>query len=369
MLAKPYFRLHNPRAPHVHDTSLKQLQHTSYKPTDIPKVLGYGPAQTNRKYTIYIPELGGGYVLSALQSYAGSLGMFLPPIRDLSVNGAQNAPGDPTGADMEVALDILCAAGVGGQCIDEIVMVWAPNAAGSFANAVNLAVHDAAGLPAAGSISWGGPETGFGTAEANATDAAFAASPFPWFVAAGDNGSRDGTNKQVVDLPAACPHAYSCGGVYLLADPTTGKQELVTVWNDGTQGGATGGGISGVFKLPSQQNGLMAIEHGGKDLGPPMTGRGVPDVAAIAAPESGIEIVSSDGKTYVVGGTSACAPTWAGRVALEDRMGQSLTDWYEGKGPKFKPVVQVDGYRKGNGFYWTTPAAKPGWSACTGLGT
>ena len=49
-------------------------------------------------------------------------------------------------------------------------------------------------------------------------------------------------------------------------------------------------------------------------------GRGVPDVAADADPNTGYE-VRVDGSSVVVGGTSAVAPLWAGLVAL---LNQSL---------------------------------------------
>ena len=75
------------------------------------------------------------------------------------------------------------------------------------------------------------------------------------------------------------------------------------VWND-PNGGATGGGISTVFPKPSWQD-------------PVVTGtmRGVPDVAGDASPQSGY-VVRVDGQQFVIGGTSAVAPLWAGLTAL-----------------------------------------------------
>jgi kumamolisin len=73
-----------------------------------------------------------------------------------------------------------------------------------------------------------------------------------------------------------------------------------TVWNDGADGGATGGGVSGI---PISAD-------------PPGTpGRGVPDVAADADPPPVYSILGDDTST-VFGGTSAVAPLWAALIAL-----------------------------------------------------
>ena len=83
-------------------------------------------------------------------------------------------------------------------------------------------------------------------------------------------------------------------------------------WNDGAQGGASGGGISAVFDPPAYQAdaGLPpSANPGGR------AGRGVPDVAGDASPASGYA-VRVDGRDMVIGGTSAVAPLYAGLVAL-----------------------------------------------------
>jgi kumamolisin len=126
-----------------------------------------------------------------------------------------------------------------------------------------------------------------------------------------------------------------------------------TVWNDGTQGGATGGGFSTLFPLPAWQTGA----------GIAGSGRGVPDVAGDAAPESGYNILV-DGQQEVVGGTSAVAPLWAALVALINQkkgtpVGLVNAALYA-DASDFHDIVQGN-----NGAY---KAAK-GWDACTGLGS
>ena len=64
-----------------------------------------------------------------------------------------------------------------------------------------------------------------------------------------------------------------------------------TVWNDQPNGGAGGGGVSDVFPLPSWQHGF--------DVPSPTVkagGRGVPDVAGDADPNTGYNILV-DGET------------------------------------------------------------------------
>ena len=78
------------------------------------------------------------------------------------------------------------------------------------------------------------------------------------------------------------------------------------VWNEiANQEGAGGGGISTAFPVPSWQSSVAA---------PPLSGRGVPDVAGNADPVSGYQIVVG-GQQQPVGGTSAVAPLWAGLIA------------------------------------------------------
>ena len=99
----------------------------------------------------------------------------------------------------------------------------------------------------------------------------------------------------------------------------------------------------------------------------PGAGRGVPDVAAVADPQTGYEILV-DGRRQVIGGTSAVAPLWAALVA---RLAQSA-------GQKFglmHPLLYADaGAATGAGFRDITEGnngayvAGAGWDACTGLG-
>src|SRR5207244_1748959 len=192
---------------------------------------------------IGILELGGGYNTDDLNAFFASLGISVPQVSAVSVDGGMNAPtGDPNQADGEVALDI--------------------EVAGSVAPGASIAGYFA---PNDGQVH--------------------------------------------VDFPSSSPSILACGGTVLHA---TGKQiNDEETWNDlGTGGGATGGGVSQVFDLPTWQQtaGVPQAPNG-------MLGRGVPDVAGDADPNSGYQIIV-DGQQGVVGGTSAVAPLWAGLIAV-----------------------------------------------------
>jgi kumamolisin len=177
--------------------------------------------------------------------------------------------------------------------------------------------------------------------------------------AAGDNGSSDGVNDGAnhVDFPASSPHILACGGTSLQS--ANGVITSETVWNDGAQGGATGGGFSTQFPLPAWQ--------ASAGIKPPSGGgRGVPDVAGDADPETGYNVLV-DGQKLVFGGTSAVAPLWSALIALlNEKLGKSL-GFLE---PTLYALPGTSGafhdITKGsNGAF----SAGPGWDAATGLGS
>jgi kumamolisin len=197
--------------------------------------------------------------------------------------------------DVEVAGAIAPAA--------NIVAYFAPNTDAGFLDAITTAIHDSNNKPSAISISWGGPESGWTQQAMTAFDQAFqaaAALGITVCVAAGDNGSSDGVNDGTnhVDFPASSPYALACGGTNLQSSDGSIVKEVV--WNDGANGGATGGGVSSFFPVPPWQEGLKS------NLGS-LQNRGVPDVCGDADPASGYDI-RVDGNTAVFGGTSVVAP-------------------------------------------------------------
>jgi subtilase family serine protease len=142
-----------------------------------------------------------------------------------------------------------------------------------------------------------------------------------------------------VSWPASDPLVTGVGGTYLCTDPTTGagvddaappatcgafpgQRELSWV--------GSGGGYSHVFARPSFQD---TLPSGSTPI--PSTQRGVPDVAYQASARTGVLVyITNPGSTgiicpggdpcsagwYVVGGTSAGSPQWAGLVAIADQI-------------------------------------------------
>ena len=342
---------------------------TSYTPPQVATLYQFPAGTDGTGQTIAIIELGGGFSSSDLDPYFAGLGVPLPQVTAAGVDGAVNQPGqDPGGADGEVLLDIEVAGAVAPGAAQ--VVYFAPNTDQGFMDAVTTAVH-ATPTPAVVSISWGQSEDSWTAQARTALDQALAdaaALGVTVCAAAGDSGSSDGQSGTHVDFPASSPHALACGGTSLRGDAGTGVISSETVWNDGAPGGATGGGVSDAFGLPSWQATAGVPAPAGAAAGT-APGRGVPDVAGCADPATGYQ-VRVDGQSMVVGGTSAVAPLWA---ALISRLAQSTgkpfgliqpwlyADVTEGTAaPGFRDITSGS-----NGAY----AAGPGWDACTGLGS
>ncbi len=349
----------------VHDAAAAAS--VSYTPVELGKVYSFPDGTDGTGQTIAIIELGGGFEQSDLDTYFGALGITGPTVTAVPVDGADNQPGqDPNGADGEVLLDIEVAGALAPGA--QILVYFAPNTDAGFLDAVAAAAH-AGPAPAAISISWGQSEDDWTQQARTAFDDALADAAtlgVTVTVAAGDDGSTDRADdgKAHVDFPAASPHALACGGTRLTADTSTGTVSAEVVWNNGAGRGATGGGVSGTFPLPDWQS-TIGVPKGAESG---RTGRGVPDVAGVADPQTGYK-VRVDGKDLVIGGTSAVSPLWAALVArLVQATGRPLGLLQPALYGSVAPGAVAPGFRDvtegDNGAY----KAGPGWDACTGLG-
>ncbi len=334
----------------------------SFTPPQVASIYNF-PAGTGKGECIGIIELGGGYRPADLNKYFSELGLSLPKVTTVSVDlGKNNPTGDANGPDGEVMLDIEVAGAIAPAA--QIAVYFTPNTDQGFLDAVTTAIHDTTNKPSVISISWGGPESSWTQQSMTAFDGAFqdaAAMGIGVCVAAGDGGSSDGVSggSDNVDFPASSPYALACGGTSLQAAGDSITSE--TVWNDGAQGGATGGGISTFFPSPPYQEGLSAVLTAGGTR--PLTNRGVPDVAGDADENTGYD-VRVDGSDTVIGGTSAVAPLWAGLIArINSSNGKSIgyiNPMLYSNQPAFNDITQGN-----NGDF----AAAPGWDACTGMGS
>jgi kumamolisin len=349
--AQPHFRVHKRRGP---------AAPTSYTPPQVAEAYKFPANASGAGQTIGIIELGGGYKQADLTAYFKTLGLPAPAITAVLVDGGKNAPSNANSADGEVMLDIEVAASVAPGA--KIAVYFTPNTDQGFIDAITTAVHDETNKPGVISISWGGPESSWTTQSMTALDAACqsaAALGVTITVAAGDNGSSDGATGNNVDFPASSPHVLSCGGTKLDANGSTIVSEVV--WNElANKEGATGGGVSNVFALPSWQANSNVPKPSGST-----GGRGVPDVAGDADPTTGYTI-RVDGDTTVIGGTSAVAPLWAGLVAVANQQLGAQVGFIQPAIYAAKAASGFNDITQGNNGAFS---AGPGWDACTGLGS
>lgn len=331
----------------------------------VAEVYDFPPGTDGAGRTVAVVELGGGYADSDLSSYFAGLGTAVPSISAVGVDGAGNSPGNDPNADGEVALDIEVIGAAAPEAAQ--VVYFAPNTDAGFHDAVATAVH-ASPTPVALSISWGDSEDSWTAQARTALDQAMAdaiAVGITVTTAAGDSGSSDGVGdgQPHVDFPSSSPNALACGGTRLEVG-SSGTIEREIVWDDAPAGGATGGGVSDVFPTPAWQEAVAP-----RRAGDGRAGRGVPDVAGDASPETGY-LVMVGGSEQVFGGTSAVAPLWAALVArLSQSLGRPLgllqPTLYSGVVAGSSPAGFHDITSGSNGAY----AAGPGWDACSGLGS
>ena len=342
--AKPHFRR-------------RDAQPGTFTPQQLAAIYSF-PDSDGAGQAVGIIELGGGYMVRDLRSY---LGAAAENVRSVGVDGGRNSPtGDPDGPDGEVELDVEIIAALVPAA--KVIVYFADNTEQAFIDAVNEAIHDQTNNPGVISISWGGPEADVsqqGMAAWNQVLESSVPANVTILAASGDNGSSDGTDGNAVDFPASHPIVLGCGGTSLVVtegQPNTrnaGAETITeTVWNDGDQGGATGGGYSTIFPVPAYQVGLMVGQNG----------RGVPDVAGDADPQTGYQ-VTVDGSQTVVGGTSAVAPLWSALLTRINaitgkRCGDIHAKLYA------NPAV-CRGITSGNNGAFPATA---GWNPCCGLG-
>jgi kumamolisin len=354
-VAKPRLRARNVQA--------------AYYPQEVAALYKF-PRGDGSGQTVALIELGGSYGPQDLQTYFAAAGLTrTPTVQSVSVAPGVPVPyGQDTESDGEVMLDIeVVGAMAPGTAI---VVYFADNSDQGFYQAVSQAVHDPA--TTAVSISWGSPEKDWSQQSMDAWNSLGQSATLlnvPIFVAAGDHGCTDEQpsdqgydGQRHVDFPGTCSDGIvSCGGTSLQSAGGTITNEVV--WNDG-DGWATGGGISTHFQIPSWQEGITA------DDGTKLFMRGVPDVAGTADPNTGIN-VRVNGADGVSGGTSAVAPQWAALTAvLSQQLGR--------KAGFFLPLLYASSAAGATNdivtghntvFGAAGYSAKPGWDACTGLGS
>jgi kumamolisin len=192
-------------------------------------------------------------------------------------------------------------------------------------------------------------------------------------VASGDSGAMDclpSNRSLAVSGLASSPHAIAVGGTSFALDPmgSVPAVPVESVWDDDF--GASGGGRSIVFAMPTYQTaaGLASLS----------ASRVLPDVAVAGSPRDPGYVIVEEGTDRVVGGTSAGVPALAGVLALINQqlaqgagvtggLGQLLPQLYRLgneqtrglRGPVFRDVALGS-----NGAF----AAGPGFDVASGWG-
>src|SRR3984957_19883121 len=345
------------------ESKKKRHASASFTAPALAHLYGFPAGSDGSGQCIGLIELGGGFRPADIDAYFSQLGIPVPAVTAVSVDHGANSPTTASGPDGEVMLDIEVAAAIAPKA--SIAVYFAPNTSSGFLDAVTTALHDTQNKPSVVSISWGGAEATWTAQAMQQFDAAFqtaAALGVSVCVAAGDGGSADGETDALahVDFPASSPHVLACGSTSLAASCNAITSEVV--WNDGPTS-ATGGGVSDVFAVPSYQDsaGIPPSANPGARVG-----RGLPDVAGDADPDTGYQ-VRVDGQNLVFGGTSAVAPLWAGLIALCNQKLATSCGFlnpllYGATGGKRLCHDITSG---NNGAY----SAGVGWDACTGWGS
>jgi subtilase family serine protease len=223
---------------------------------------------------------------------------------------------------VEISLDVESARAVCHTCRILLVEADAPTDA-DLAIAENTAVR-----LGATEIS-----NSFGRPEGGASPTALAAYHHPGVVitaSTGDDGwfgwdfadANEAGSQNAASFPSTDPNVVAVGGTSIDINTTTGARTAETVWNnngpeDSDASGATGGGCSTQFTAQGAQSHFAGFPAAGCG-----THRLAADVAAIADPDTGFDIVDTDAPPafnppwFPIGGTSLASPVVAAMFAL-----------------------------------------------------
>jgi subtilase family serine protease len=310
-------------------------------------VKGYTPDQIKGAYGISGYD-GSGQTVAIIDAYASptilqdvnqwSKNRGLPTMNPSQLvqvvppgvyNRPQNPKQDPQGWYGEETLDVESVHGMAPGA--KIVYVGAPNNYQDLDAALNHVVDE--GLAQIVTNSYGNntellPKGFIKPFEDTLIQAAIEG--IGVYFSSGDNGDESSTEGYVtVDWPASSPWVTAVGGTSL-AVGSSNTRVLETGWGTSSYAcSATtlvctraawlygaGGGVSRLFAEPDYQ----------RSAGLNLTGRGVPDVAALADPQQGLLVGQTqsfpDGAyydEYRIGGTSLASPIFAGLMALADQ--------------------------------------------------
>jgi kumamolisin len=310
-------------------------------------------------------------VANTIKGFGG--GLKVPTIIDVAIDGVANSGVN----DGETLLDITVAGAIAQAATIAVYFTGATTQ--NMIHALQRMIHPGQGdpVPTIISISYGwGPDdatSSFSQADFTQFGALFqdAANLFiTVLISSGDSGCYLGGTTAQASYPATEPMVIACGGTTV--GNVSGSTFDEYAWNDVGAGGpgATGGGISAMFPVPSYQTGAGVPNN----ISTNNPGRGIPDLAANASENSGYMQNAAGSPAQPVGGTSAVAPLYAGLFAvINSNLGVSVgfvnpIIYSLGKSA-FSDIVSPPGPAN-NSFNGVTgyPVTK-GWDACTGWGS
>jgi subtilase family serine protease len=327
----------------------------AYWGSDFRKAYVPGTSLTGAGQSVGLLQFDGFYS-SDITSYESKTGLPNVPLTVVPVDGGISRPGSGAG---EVSLDIEMAISMA-PGLAHVYVYEAPNSS-PWVDILSRMANDNVAKQL--SCSWGG---GSPDPSSEQIFQQMAAQGQSFFNATGDSGAFTGS----IDFPSDSPNIIQVGGTTLTVG-ANGAYQSETVWNWGGGSGSSGG-ISPYYDIPAYQLGLSMASNQGST-----TMRNIPDVALTA---DEVYVISRNGRTSTVGGTSCAAPLWAGFVALVNQQaaanGRSSVGFLS---PALYAIGNGASYSSsfhdtitGNNFSASSPSkfsAVAGYDLCTGWGT
>ena len=372
---------------------------TGLSPTQVKSTLYGWPTNSASGQNIGLYLISEGYTASDISATCAGFGVSVPTITPVFLpgSGSKTNPGTVSG---EYVIDICTLAafapGAG-------IVTYFTDTASQFPSDLAAMIHPPSGSPVCNVLSWsfgfqanqGSPEPGIPqdgmltVCEQLFQDAAIQGmtiveSSGDWGaagVATLPNPPAD-TNVALFGWPVGSPWILTVGGTII--GNVSGSTFTEWIWTDNS--GGTGGGVSTVYDLPSYQ----ASAGIPTQLNTGLVGRGVPDVAGNASPNSGYTYTIK-GAASQWGGTSQAAPMYAGLIAtMNASLGAELgflnpTLYAIGNtGGHIRKVTSGASNEATSNFYVSSgitnqtttninvnpgyPSKSSGWDACTGWG-
>jgi hypothetical protein len=248
-----------------------------------------------------------GWHPTDVAEFATGYGLRAPVVQNVVVGTGHvqaTAAEDAAGDQVEVALDAEAIAGTAPSATQR--MYFGGNTDADYVAILSAMADDAAaGLLQTASTSWGMCEPGLSGTEMAAEGAQIqrmVAAGATFFAASGDSGSHacdspsNPDPELAVDWPAAEVDTVGVGGTSVTGTAASGY--TATGWS-----GSGGGCDLNQTKPAYQTSGVCPV------------GRAVPDMAALADPNTGYAVYESADGWVLVGGTSLAAPISAAGLA------------------------------------------------------